>query len=363
MYLWESDSLPTGVWQTLAETERPILVYGMGNGADKLAERLALLGKTVDAYFASDGFVRGQTFRAQTVLSRSEALSRFADPIVLLAFASNRPEVLSMLYAVDGECDLYMPDLPVSGEEYFDVPFYLRHRTEIRRLADLLADEESRRTLDAVLRYKLTGRIGYLRKTGEGKADLSGILHPDGYRRALDGGAYSGDTASALLDVAPNLLEIVAVEPDRRNYKRLCRYAEGETRARVTPMHAALLDGVGEALFSVSGNRNATLGAGSYGAKQESVPTVSVDSVGAGFDFIKLDVEGAERDALLGAVKTVAECRPELLVSVYHRSEDLFALPHLLSELCPDYRFYLRRDECLPAWERNLLAVPCEHCI
>ena len=358
MFLWQSDAVPHAFWQTAEKTDRPLLVYGMGNGADKLAERLSRIGREVSDYFASDGFVRGQSFRGKTVLSKSEALSRYENPMVLLAFASNRAEVLSMLYALDEECDLYLPDLPVSGDEYFDADFFAAHKEEIAEAAALFADDRSREILDAVLRYKLSARICHLRQTGQGGWDMRELLHPETYLRTLDGGAYSGDTAAELLSLAPNIDEIVAIEPDRRNYKRLLRYAE--TERRVTPMQAALYDTVGEIEFSVSGNRNATLGAGSYGAKRESISTVTVDSIGGHIHFIKLDVEGAEREALLGAKETIRRERPELLVSLYHRSEDVFALPLLMKTLCDGYDFYLRRNECLPAWELHLLAIPQE---
>ncbi len=358
IYLWETDGPESDLWQMLRSCDRPLLVYGMGNGADKLALRLEALGLSVADYFASDGFVRGQSFRGSRVLSRAEAFAKYDAPIVLLAFASNRPEVLSMLYGLDGTCELYMPDLPVSGEQTFDLAFYRAHLAEIREAAAMLADGESRRILDSVLRYKLSGRISYLRETGEGKTDLRDLLHYGGYRTVLDGGAYSGDTASALLGVAPSVREIVALEPDRRTFRRLCRYAESESRAVVTPINAALCGEVGFRSFSVSGNRNSTLGVGSFESSRETVKAVTVDSLARAFDYIKLDVEGAEREALLGARETILNRRPELLVSLYHRSEDIFALPLLLRELCPDYDFYLRRDECLPAWELNLLAVP-----
>ena len=64
------------LWQTLQNTNRPILIYGMGNGADKIVQRLSQYGISVADYFASDGFVRGQIFHGKTVLSRSEALCR-----------------------------------------------------------------------------------------------------------------------------------------------------------------------------------------------------------------------------------------------------------------------------------------------
>ena len=48
---------------------------------------------------------------------------------------------------------------------------------------------------------------------------------------------------------------------------------------------------------------------------------------------------------------------PALLVSLYHRSEDIFELPLILHEKYPDYKFYMRRREYIPAWDTVLLAV------
>ena len=74
-------------------------------------------------------------------------------------------------------------------------------------------------------------------------------------------------------------------------------------------------------------------------------------------DFIKYDVEGAEREALLGSRAVIKRDAPALLVSVYHRSGDIFTLPRLVHDLNPAYRLYLRRMAGLPAWDINLYAV------
>ncbi|MBO7296930.1 MAG: FkbM family methyltransferase, partial [Clostridia bacterium] len=117
--------------------------------------------------------------------------------------------------------------------------------------------------------------------------------------------------------------------------------------------------------FDASGNRNA-------GAKQNTstvlqgragkvteVQARSVDSVlgGAGCDYIKFDVEGSEAQALHGCRQTIAKYAPALLVSCYHRSEDLYALPALVHALLPEYRLYLRRFPYFPAWDINLYAI------
>ena len=77
-------------------------------------------------------------------------------------------------------------------------------------------------------------------------------------------------------------------------------------------------------------------------------------------NYIKYDVEGAEKEALLGSLETIKAHRPALLVSAYHRSEDIFELPLLLNTLEPSYKLYLRRYPYIPAWDLNLLAVTQE---
>ena len=78
------------MWLRLKETQKPILMYGMGNGADKILAELEKRGIEVSGFFASDGFVRGHNFHGKRVLSYSEAKEKFGSFIVLLAFGSSR---------------------------------------------------------------------------------------------------------------------------------------------------------------------------------------------------------------------------------------------------------------------------------
>ena len=108
---------------------------------------------------------------------------------------------------------------------------------------------------------------------------------------------------------------------------------------------------------------SASRGSGKEGlsksAKMREVTVRSVDSILEGeiIDLLKLDVEGDERDALLGAKETIRRSLPNLAVSVYHRTGDIFELPLMIRELLPDYSFYLRREECIPAWDITLFVV------
>lgn len=59
-------------------------------------------------------------------------------------------------------------------------------------------------------------------------------------------------------------------------------------------------------------------------------------------DYIKLDVEGAERDVLEGAAAFILKWKPKMAISAYHRPYDLWDLREYVSALCPSYRFEFR---------------------
>ena len=154
----------------------------------------------------------------------------------------------------------------------------------------------------------------------------------------------------------------IALEPDRKNFTKLVRFAEDTKNVEITPVCAAAWSCEGTALFHESGNRNASIMGASYQYRDGAVPLMPPSRAAGNMriDYLKLDVEGAESETLRGAREMIMRDRPTVLLSVYHRSEDLFALPLQMASLCESYRFYLRRTECLPAWEIALIAVPCE---
>ena len=379
----------TDLWHYLksqADSGRPILLYGMGNGADKIIAVCEAYGIPVADFFASDGFVRGHSFHGKVVLSFSGACEKYGteNMIVLLSFASSRPEVLETIQRVASACEMYIPDVPVCGTELFNAEFYESHRHEINAARALFADEESRRMYDGIIQYKLTGRMDILRATESDPADAyRHILHAEEFLTAADLGAYNGDSIRDLRQYAPDLREVIAMEPDRRNFRKLTEYAtalrEAGDSLTVHPVQAGAWSHTATLTFHGSGNRNAGLtdtpaeAKGSilpstadnpYFGKTAEVPVTALDTVEeeifgghAHMDYIKYDVEGAEAEALLGSRRIIERDAPALLVSAYHRSADLFRLPLLVHELNPDYKLYLRRMAGVPAWDINLYAI------
>ena len=353
------------LWEYLAATQKSIVMYGMGNGADKILAVCAQKGITVCDFFASDGFVRGHCFHGKQVLSWGEIKQKYGveNLIVLLSFGTSRPEVLENIYRIADEAELYAPDVPAFGNGVFDRAFLENNREEIESAYALLSDDTSRAVFENVLRFKLTGKPQYLRNAENDPDDvMRELIRPDRLTAYADLGAYNGDTVRQLLSHAPALKKVWAMEPDARNYKKLNAYAQAEDRAQVLAVQAGAWSCEDTLFFDASGNRNASFGANRSDtldrpAKLSSIAAMPLDKVLAGerVDYIKYDVEGAEKEALLGSVGSIRAHRPLLLVSLYHRNEDLFALPLLIRKLFPDYsHFALRRFAGIPAWDLNL---------
>ena len=81
------------LWERLRSDRRAIVLYGMGNGADKILRVCAEKQIPVRGVFASDEFVRGQSFRGMRVVLWEEIKGEYGSDgtVVLMAFASSRP--------------------------------------------------------------------------------------------------------------------------------------------------------------------------------------------------------------------------------------------------------------------------------
>ena len=345
------------LWERLLAERRDILLYGMGNGADKILSVLAARGISVAGVFASDGFVRGQSFHGMRVQSFSEICTRYApdECVVLLAFGTARPEVLALIQSVAARYEVLVPDVPVCGEALFDADFCAAHAAELASARALLADEDSRTLFDRVREAKLHGRLHDLLAATDGRDPLA-LLDSSSVRRMADFGAYTGESARELFGArTPELL--LCAEPDPHSFARLLRWANTLPAGVADCHNVAVLDENGERPFDASGNRNAGL---ATGRKTVTVPVRTPDFLlgERPIDYAKYDVEGVEAKALRGTAQAIRRCRPRLRVACYHRAEDLFALPLLTHALCPDYRLMLTRAPSLPVWDLDLIALP-----
>ncbi len=351
------------LFDALRKIDLPILCYGTGNGADKLFAELAARRIPVADVFVSDDFARGQLYRGYKVRAYSDVAAAYppASAVVLIAFGSARPEVVDALTGIAERYPLFVPDFPVCEKGLFDTPFVRAHEKELLAARELFYDEGSRKLFNRIVRAKRTGDFSLLLAATRRETPLD-LMEKNGFspRKMGDFGAYDGDSAREVLSRFP-LSELLAVEPDPRNFRKLLAMSGQFPALSIEFCNAAVSDDVGEAPFDASGNRNAGLFTGKTTAKTRTV-TVDMLYRGRDADYLKFDVEGAERAALIGARELIKRARPAITLALYHRLEDLFSLPLLLSKYAPRYRFFLTRKRSFPLWDIDLAAIPEEKC-
>jgi FkbM family methyltransferase len=235
---------------------------------------------------------------------------------------------------------------------------------EMEPAYNLLSDEHSRREFCAQIRWRCLLDYDCLPRHDDPRemyfpADLFRITPDEVF---VDCGAFDGDTLRAFLSAANGQFSrIYAWEADAGNVGKLGRCLSelpSAVSGKVTVMPYAVGRQDGKVWFSADGTVGSRVAAA--GSAQE-VPCRSLDSAFTDVwpSLIKMDIEGAEPEALLGAARTMARHRPIMAICAYHKCEHLWTIPQLLKAANPDYEIFLRRyaEDC---WETVYYAVPPE---
>lgn len=182
----------------------------------------------------------------------------------------------------------------------------------------------------------------------------------------IDGGMCYGDTSLFFAHLAGESGRVVGYEFEPGNLAIMAdNFALNPGHApRITVRHNAVWNVSGdEPRFALAGPATTVLHPGSETQLASMVvKTLTIDDLVAEegldrVDFIKLDVEGVELQALQGAVDTLRRFRPKLALSAYHKPEDMYALPGFLRSLDLGYRFWL--DHFRPGGQETVIFAAC----
>lgn len=348
-------AFPSCIWEKLKNETRPVVLYGTGNGADRIIDILERDNIKISGIFSSAAFVRERFFRGYKVTDYETCKSAFPDMLILMCFGSAREEVLENVRKIASENEILAPDVPVYGDNVFDSTFYETHKNELLEVRRRLADEKSIETFDKLVSFKLSGDINNLFLC---EYDNNGIFNIDEKAVYLDLGAYNGDTVIGFAE-KNNYSGIIAVEPDRRNFRKL---SENTAHLPGISLYNVLISDRNETVF-LDNNK----GRGVHESEKGKIPVeaLTIDTIIKKEKLpensrlvIKFDVEGNELKALEGAKKTISDFKPLMFISCYHRSEDYFAIPLKMFSINNNYKLYMRHYKGIPAWETEFIFVP-----
>lgn len=166
----------------------------------------------------------------------------------------------------------------------------------------------------------------------------------------VDAGAYNGDTIQGFMKwKGDNNYKAYAIELS----KSMCEVIKNRKIPNIEVINAGAWNKNEDLVFS-----DDLRGAVVSKAGSERVQGRTIDSIVEGNEvtFIKMDIEGAELNALVGAGNTIRKYKPRLAVCIYHKRDDILKLGSVILNLNPDYKLYIRHyTSCM--WETVLYAV------
>lgn len=185
----------------------------------------------------------------------------------------------------------------------------------------------------------------------------------------ISGGAFRGESS---IWFASQVFSgrVYAFEPSKLSYSLLCdNIRDNNLEDRIIPINSALSAGDKPLYFNSGGTELEGAGSICLPSKADyEVKSISIDSFVKEqrldrIDFIKLDIEGFELEALKGAVHTLRSYTPKLAICLYHKPEDIFSIPLYLDSLKLGYTFYMAQNvynnSIVDCWYHTMLfAVP-----
>lgn len=344
------------------------VVYGAGNFGSLLVRELVTAG--IEVVGMLDRVV-DESIGAISVRRPEECPELREYPVIIgICNSETSPiEVRSYLSGL-GYTDILSPAKALAGlgqvgrklDHYWltsDVDIYARESDRIERAREQLADERSKSVFTGLLRYGAEGDVEAL----PGVDPLTLQYLPEdvdfisGEVALLDAGAYDGDTLRSYFRAGVDLKSVLAFEPDPANFRRLSQ----ELASHTDLIGLALPLGLGRITevvgFTANGGTDATISE----SGEARIQCVALDDALQGWPVthVKMDIEGAEPDALAGMKRLLTSSRPCLAICVYHRPKHLWTILLQIADLDLDYRFHLR---CYgeQGFETVLYAIPTE---
>jgi FkbM family methyltransferase len=360
--------------EMVVSEDNMIILCGAGGLGRKTLSGLRQIGREPILLTDNNKLLWGSNIEGIPVVSPEEAAEKYGQKAIFLITIWNGqiPDTMNQCCKqyIDLQCKYVVPFAYLFWKypETF-LPHYafdLAHKvieqtSDIKKAFSLFADDDSKKEYLAQIRWRLLLDFDCLPAPVKHEIyfpdDLVDILDDEVY---VDCGAFDGDTLSSFLKRQSNKFgRYIAYEPDPINLEKLTAFTEGlsdDTRNKIQIFNNAVGSRKEKLFFNVTGTGASSVGTGTLEVNCEKMDDQIMDLKPT---FIKMDIEGVEPDALLGAKQIIQQYKPVLAICVYHAQNHLWSIPLFIYSLSKDYSFYLR-PHLYKVWDLVCYAIPNE---
>ena len=327
---------------------RKIIIFGASATAKHYLNQVKIMNSRwfVEGIVDNDISKHGKEFMEYVIQSPETLLKYNKDDIVVLICSMHTGDIARQLDAMGIEnyfADFWL-NTPIKVSYKQVVP-----QEKIEWLKSIVCDEESKRILDGIVEKRLNDFMDYtdIKYFGKSEYFIDEFWKPyeDGSEVFIDGGGYTGDTIEEFVDwTKGNYKAVYSFEPDPSKAKMI-KDNLWKWNGKVHLYEKGLYDKVTELKF-IEGDLLHS-GKITEGSNDEciSINTAVLDDVvdvNERVTFLKLDIEGAELEALEGARRIITQNKPRLAICIYHKMNDLWEIPKLILDMVPEYKIRIR---------------------
>ena len=203
-----------------------------------------------------------------------------------------------------------------------------------------MEDDRSKAVFENILKYRVTSDWAYLKRSRAKDNLKNQYFVPEvqfsDHEIIVDCGAYTGDTVKLFYKNVPGC-RVIALEPDEKNYNILQNLKlEGLMSIKCGAWSE-------DTILSFSDNGGGTADGKIAVSGKTKIEAKALDHLleCQSATYIKMDIEGAELEAIKGAKRIIVEKRPKLAICLYHRPQDFFEIPLYIKKLNPDYKLFV----------------------
>jgi len=218
----------------------------------------------------------------------------------------------------------------------------LKNKKNIKQIFSYLEDKKSKKIFLAIIKFRLTLKTSNLKHIFDNQDQYfdKNIIKLSKNEIFLDGGAYDGDTIKMFIKKSKNSFgKVYAFEPDEKSFILLKEYISSLSDNRITGYKIGLGKINEKLYFTNEGNLQSKI----TDKGKILVKILPIDNYkNILFTYIKLDIEGFEKQALLGARNVIKKYKPKLAICSYHKIEDLWEVPLMIRKMNNKYKIHFR---------------------
>ena len=245
-----------------------------------------------------------------------------------------------------------------SGNYYYVLSDLKENLIHYQWLEKKLADDRSKEVYLNLLRFRILPNFDFLKMAYDKDHDQyfdHKIVQCDENEIFVDCGGYIGDTVESFINNYKLFNKIYTYEPSRENINKskevIIKYNSIILRpygVGTTEDHISFID---------SGSSSSFMGKDDESSDKINITSLDLDILEP-VSFIKMNIEGFEIDALIGAKHHIINEKPKLAICVYHLISDIWEIPRLILAMNCDYKLYLRHYREDQNWETVIYAIP-----